>query len=222
MEAQIMADIINIATQLRAVLDQTGQKCFICFGTLLYFCRDKVFRVDDDIDIGVIGDPDYVAAVFSNIFVPIAKVIDDATGEPYQMTFKSSMCKGSIDVYFWHKKDGFYYHTYNVSMEKSVSGKLSKYTFKGTPASCFDAPPGVIDRYQDDIRYGRAMTNNGTWDHLLPQCPEEGISMPLPFGYGHCLDTWYPDWGVKRPQFGQSEAANTFTVKTCRGLKWQR
>lgn len=214
-------NITNIATQLRAVIDQTGQKCFLCFGTLLFWVRDKTFRVDDDIDIGVIGEPELVVSAFSSMFRGVSRVVDDSTGRPFQVTYSSSMCRGSIDLYFWHKKDGFYWHTYNTLMEKLRNGVPSKYVFKGLPAECFDVDRKVVERYQEDIRYGRAMTNHGTWDHLVPQCPEEGISMPLPFSYGRCLDVWYPDWHVVRSQFGVSEAAHTFTVKSCRGLIWQ-
>jgi len=217
-----MVNVVNIATQLRAVIDQTGQKCFLCFGSLLFFVRDKQFRVDDDIDIGVIGNHEPVIAAFSSMFTPISKVIDDITKKPYQMTFKSHLCSGSIDLYFWHKKEGYYWHTYNTMLEKIPAGIPSKYVFKGIPAACFDVSPEIIAKYQEDIRYGRAMNTNGTWSHLIPQCPEEGISMPLPFNYGWCLDVWYPSWCVKMPNFGVSEAAKTFTVKSCKGLKWDR
>lgn len=214
-----MSDI-GLATQLREVLNQTGQKCFLVFGTLLYFCRDKVFRTDDDIDIGVIGDPAPVLSAFESFFTPVSMVAGN-DGEPWQSTYSSHLCKGSIDVYFWRKRNGYLYHTYNALMEKT-SGILSQYTFKGIPADCIEVPQRIIQKYQEDIRYGRDMTDFGTWNKLLPQCPEEGITMPLPFSYGWCLDVWYPDFVTKRPLFGVSEAADTFTVKTTRGLKWDR
>jgi hypothetical protein len=98
------------------------------------------------------------------------------------------------------------------------NGVLPEYEFKGIPAECFDVGPGTIQKYQEDLRYERAMSNFGTWMKPVPGIECEGISLPLPFLYGACLDWWYPDWTQKRPQFGVSECADRFTVKTCKGI----
>lgn len=213
--------LVNIAMQLRAAIDNTQQKCFLAFGTLLFWVRDHQFVVEDDIDIGVIGDPQAVDAAFSGVFTPIARVVDDATGQPYQITYSSSLCSASIDVYFWKKKDGHYFHTYNHNHVDAPNGVLPEYEFKGIPASCFDVGQGTIEMYQEDIRYGRDMTDSGCWNKLVPQIPEEGIAFPLPFAYGWALDNWYPDWVTKRSQFGVSEAPNRFTVKSCKDIGWE-
>ena len=214
--------IINTATQLRAAIINTQQKCFLCFGTLLSFIRDKEFSIDGDIDIGVIGDMSAVVTAFSTIFRPIHKIIDDSTGQILNMSFQYHQCPVSIDVFLWRKKDGYYYHCYDEVMENRGDGILSQYHFKGTPEGCFDVAPEVIKAFQEDIRYGRSMTDFGTWQKLLPQCPTEGIDLPTPWSYGWCFDTWYPEWATKRPQFGVSMSTHEFTVRSCAGIQWQR
>ena len=215
--------ILNIAVQLRSALEQTRMPCFLCFGTLLTYIRDKKFSVDGDIDIGIITDnPQQAIDVLSRTYIPTHKVVDDVTGEIFTQTFKTQTDDPiNIDVFFWKKKDGCYWHTFDATMSNN-GDHLSQYTFKGVPTDCFFAPQEEIKQYQLELSFGRMMTNFGTWSKLLPQMQTEGVELPLPYQYGRCLDIWYPDWVQKRPQFGTSRSPHQFTVKTCKDISWEK
>lgn len=215
-------NIINIASTLSAAIEATGQKTFLIFGTLLHFVRDRRLSTDEDLDIGVIGDANQAMCGLSSMFQPCHMVVDDVTREPYQACFKNERLCACLDVFFWKKRNGMYYHCYDNQHVFPKNGVLPEYTFKGVPAVCFDVKPNIIQTYQEDLRYGRSMTNYGTWAKLVPGIETEGVTLPLPFNYGTCLDYWYPDWTMKRPQFGVSVAADIFTVKTCKGIRWER
>lgn len=213
---------IETALRLRSAIDAAQAKIFLCFGTLLRYVRDRVFNIDEDVDLGVVAPaPRTAIEAFESVYgPPIARVIDDATRVPFKVEFRDMCCR--VDLYCWRRRNGMYYHTFDHQLKAPANGILPEYEFKGIPAACFDVDARTIERYQMDIRYGRTMANCGTWHKPVPQFPEEGIELPLPFGYGQCLDWWYPEWATRRPQFGVSLAADRFTVKTCRGLTWDK
>lgn len=201
-------------------MQSCGQKCFLAFGTLLFLIRDKKFNIDSDIDIGIIGDPSQTINAFQGLFEPLSVVRDNITNEPYNMHFISSYLGCTVDVFWWKKRDGYYYHTYDHQLCNPIDGKLPEYEFKGVEADCFDVKMDVIKAYQEDLRYGRALNGYGCWLHPVPGIEEEGIVLPVPWSYGKALDQWYPNWAIPNPQFGVSESPSRFTVKTCKGLKW--
>ena len=200
----------NVASQIRGAIDASQAKCFICFGTLLSWIRDREFRIDSDIDIGVVGDPGRVLEAFSSVFTPTFMVRDDATGLPLNVNMHSSYFECTVDLYFWRKKDGLYYHCFDRDMVHPETGILPEYEFKGIPADCFEAKESDIESFRQDIRYHTGLSREGTWLKPLPQCTEEGVDLPLPYRYGSCLDYWYPDWFTKREQFGVSECSSRF------------
>ena len=208
---------VNIASQIRGALDASQAKAFICFGTLLFWVRDRKFNAESDIDLGFVGgDPNQILEAFSQTFSPVYVVRDDQYGTPLNANLVSEYHGCSIDLYFWRKKNGMYYHCYDRDHVHPANGVLPEYEFKGIPATCFDAKDEDIAAFQKDLRYSAGLSNFGTWLRPLPQCPEEGVDLPLPYRYGECLDYWYPDWFTPRSQFGVSECAHKFTVKSCR------
>lgn len=209
---------VNIASQIRGAIDACQAKAFICFGTLLFWVRDRRFNIDSDIDIGFIGgDPNVVLGAFSQVFSPVSVVRDDVHGMPLNANLVSDYFGCSIDLYFWRKKNGMYYHCFDRDHVHPANGVLPEYEFKGVPAECFDAKQADIEQFRKDLRYSAGLSPHGTWLRPVPQCPEEGVDLPLPYRYGECLDHWYPDWFVPRDQYGVSECAHRFTVTTCKG-----
>jgi hypothetical protein len=203
-------DLMRLASNLTIPLNMAGVKWFVCFGTLLGLVREKTFPALGDIDIGLIGDFQSVYTQLQNTFAVAVEVEDDKTREPLQLRFRIG--DYNVDVFNWKRKGGYYYHTY------ADISKPGKFTFKGTPACYFEPDLKAIDSFRRDLRYGRAMNKNGTWQHLVPGLETECVSVNLPFGYGACLDTWYPEWATKRDNFGQSEAAHVLTVSSCKGV----
>jgi len=195
-----------------------GQKAFLCFGTLLHFIRDKRFDMTEDIDIGIIGKAESVLNSVQGVLEPSCMIRDDYTNEPLNVHFNGLGC--TVDMYFWKKRNGYYYHTYDNQHINPVNGKLPEYEFKGVKADCFDVPDDVIKAYQEDMRYGRGLNDFGCWLHPVHGIEAEGITLPVPWGYGAVLDQWYPNWSIPNPQYGVSEAPHRFTVKTCKGIKW--
>jgi hypothetical protein len=213
--------IVNIASTIQAACDSMNTKWFLSFGSLLHFVRDRELNLEEDIDIGIIGNAEQAISALSAFVTPTHAVRNDVTGEPFSITFKHEHLGFVLDLFVWKRKDGMLYHAYDHTMTFPANGILSEYQFKGIPAHCFDVDQPTIEMYQKDIRYGRAMTNFGTWKHAVPQIEEEGIELCLPFFYGACLDHWYSEWLTKRPQFGVSLAAHTFTTKSCAGIQWE-
>jgi hypothetical protein len=176
-------DISRVACDLRCAIDSIGDnKWFLCFGTLLFFVRTgHALNLDSDLDVGIIdqGEP---------INTGLVTVVPG-------WEYHGNIHGVSLDVFVWRRRGSYYYHSH-VANE-----------FKGTPVECFDVSPKEIQYYRGDPTWGN-MTHHGTWLHTVKGCEADCIQLPIPFAYGRCLDTWYPDWGVKRDQFGVSKAAH--------------
>ncbi|MCP3682611.1 MAG: hypothetical protein GY861_07975 [bacterium] len=176
------------------------------------------FNIEQDIDIGVI-DADL------EMFYPRIKAqykIDhylksDDTGKLLNLCYHDAQNNVYIDVYKWVRMKGMYWHTYDV-FNDAQDGIPSKYVFKGMPKEVFDIDAKAIKAFRQDTRYGRIMTNHGTWNRPLPEMPEEDICMACPVNYGYFKDVAYPDHVTTRKNFGVSEAKATFETKTCKGL----
>jgi hypothetical protein len=200
-------EIVTAANRLSGLLQALNCKCFLCFGTLLHFVRDHQLCLTEDIDIGVIAEDQWsVAKTLAGTLGVAGHLLQDPDGNIWQASYASGF--GPIlDVFFWRKaSDGLYYHAYDT--DPGHSDSLNSMEFKGIPGTCFDVAPETIAAYQSDMRYGRAMTDFGTWMHTVPEIPEDCIQLPLPFAYGQCLDWWYPEWATPRLQFGVSLCMN--------------
>ena len=208
--------IVNAATRLSGLLASLNCKCFLAFGSLLHFIRDRQLCLTEDIDIGIVTDDSWkVGRAIADVLGSGGHTLTDDQGQVWQASYPSGF--GPIlDVFFWRKKGGMYYHTY----DGDPGHPPVDYLFKGIPAACFDVDTQTIEAYQRDMRYGRTMSDKGTWMKVVPGIEEECIELPLPFAYGQCLDWWYPEWATERKQFGVSDAAHRFTTKTCKGIKW--
>lgn len=200
-------------------MDDTGQKWFMCFGTLLFLCRDKIFNMAQDIDIGVIGDANVVINVLNNAYMPVDKVLNDVTKNPLKVTYMCEQPKIMIDIFFWKKIGSMYYHVEPMENPIPKSGILSSYKFKGVPADCFEMDDDYYDGIKRDSRYEGAPRKTRTWDGLIKGFESEGFTVALPRGYGNCLDIWYPHWLIRRENFGTSMARQEITVSSCKDLK---
>jgi hypothetical protein len=208
--------LINFIRFVSESMNQTEQKWFLCFGTLLKLIRDRVFDTSQDIDIGVIGSPSNVISVF-NVAIgnPTGIIINDVTKESLNLHYQYNDV--NIDIFFWKKIGAYYYHTYDTMHERKPVP--SKYVFKGVPASCFEAEQELVQRYRRDQRIGYMMNIDGTFKKLIPGLESEGISVNVPWKYGALFDFWYPNWGERNDKWGVSESPFIKEVKSCKELK---
>lgn len=176
----------------------SGHKWFIAFGALLYFIRDKNLgkKFNTDMDVAILGQipVDDVMKAFSQYkFKLVNKVVDDRTGLPFQMTFEytNEGKKFALDLFFWVKAHGYWWHTYDYHMEEKKIPR--EYVFKGTDKRAFE---GDIIKMK--------------WAEIAPP-------VNFPKLYGTLLDIWYPDWLI--PRKGQSQWDKMVRVKNCKNLK---
>ena len=212
---------VSTVRTLAGTLDTLGARWFVCFGTLLSLLREHVLDFSSDVDIGVIGPCQSAIDILSRAYQPMYCIRNDKTGEVLQHSFRCSGTNNityTLDVYFWVKVGNMYYHTYDVSQERPKNGIPRQYEFKGVPASHFDPTPEELKAYMKNPKMQGAMNKNGTWRSLLEGFEGDGISVCTPFGYGACLDTWYPDWSMRRPQWGVSDTKWIKRVKSCKDL----
>lgn len=206
---------------LSGTMSQANIKWFLCFGSLLSLVRDRKVDMTQDIDIGVVGTSPLLVDTLSRAFQPMHCVRHDVTGEVLNQSYRcvgTNIIPYTLDVFFWLKVGNMYYHTYDVNQSRPKDGILKGYTFKGVPASYFEAPDEVVEKYRRDSRLGRALNKNGTWVRLIPGYESTGISLAAPYLQGSCLDKWYPDWPMRRPEWGVSETPWVKKVKSCREL----
>ena len=194
-------------------------KWFVSFGSLLYLCRDKLVGLPyetGDIDISVFQDDldgeDLVRNMNQYGYALKTKVMDNTNGKPFQMVFspKAEMFhlpqNMDVDVFFWVKANGFYWHTYDFNKEGGET--LSEYVFKGIPCRIFDG--GIMP---------------AIWDALAPP-------VNIPIECGACLDTWYPPkrdalgvpvmgsaWFIPDKRYGWSAMKWVKRLKTCANLQ---
>jgi len=198
-------NLINFVGALRYQFDMMDHKWFLCFGTLLHFLRhDHEFNFKSDIDVGIIDDD---GGVNLTGCVPIVR------GQR-GIIWEASLPVGGIDVdvFIWRRRGGYYYHCYDEQHERPANGMLSSYAYKGIPTSCFDPTQKEIQFYRGHPIWAN-MTKFGTWLHTVKGCEAESLQLPVPFNYGQCLDWWYPDWGIKRENFGVSKSAHMIKGK---------
>jgi len=191
-----IARALNI---IHTIFNHLQVKWFISFGSLLYFIRDRNMGVnfEQDFDVSVLGECDYnrvIEFMGQWSFEVKRRILDDQTKEPLQLVFKSKSIHFVIDVYFWRKYNGYWWHTYDYYGEHPKNGKPSKYVFKGTPK---DAMSGEPWKYN--------------WEEITGD-------INFPKNYGTLLDIWYPGWFVPDANFGQSKAEKKITVKNCKHL----
>jgi len=181
--------------------NEEKKEWFISFGTLLYFLRDRPLgkKLDGDFDISMIygqTNMDLLVRCFSEYgFKLKGKILDDRTGGPLQLVFKWNDYPISVDIYFWVRANGYWWHTFDRNIERPKNGIPSNYLFKATPKSAFQG---------DLVGY--------SWDERLPD-------MKLPKRYGTLLDIWYPGWFIPDKNFGQSRCEKEVTISTCKNLK---
>lgn len=188
-------------------------KWWFCFGTMLSIVRTDMMRAQgqkvkfpkkqDDVDIGVFYD-DYQPVYVKNFcdgngWIVDNCIVSDTSGKVLFVSLRPRKDIADVlgdvhlDIFCWVKHDGQYWHTYDVDMKRPKNGKLSRYTFKGTPCWMFDG--GFVERTNlgDSMHYGF-----------------------IPMKYGSCLDLWYPDWIV--PQECVSNAQEVRVVKSCKEM----
>jgi len=166
----------------------------LAFGALLYFLRDKNMGkvLQTDLDVSLFhgdADPVRINSNMEHLGFKRRHMVADANGDILKMDFKNAMFNVSIDLFFWKKKDGCYWHTFDKGMEFPKDGKLKSYVFKGTPCYLLDG---------DEWKY--------SWH---PECQK----VFLPKFYGSVLDYWYPGWYIPDSNFGYSQCAQTLTPK---------
>lgn len=184
---------------LGALDSLTGLKWFMSYGTLLHFIRD--FRMDKefewDYDVCLINaNPETVMlAMESNGFQLTKKIVNDVTGEPFQLVYKHKRMEKYADLFFMYEANGYLWHTYDVDLEMPHNGIPKQYFFKGVESKNFD---GDVFRYM--------------WFDNIPK-------LPFPFKYGTLLDIWYPGWFIPNSKFGQSRCEKVVKIETCENLK---
>lgn len=208
----------RIALNIQTMFDSIGVHWFICFGTLLSYVRDKKLNLDGDIDIGIIEDIEKVKKNIETHYTVSHIIKSDKTGKLLNFSFVEPHTSITVDVFAWVNFKGMYWHTFDTLMEFPKDGIPSKYIFKSMPSDIFFTDKRTIAKKQNDLKYGRLLTDYGTWRHAVPEFPEDGIELCLPYNYGHFLDIAYPDWCTTRDQIGVSEGFSKLEVNTCKGL----
>ena len=119
------------------------------------------------------------------------------------MVFKHHEIKHSIDIFFWVKHNGYWWHTYDYYNENKK--RPSTYVFKGTPEKAFKGDPYSYP-----------------WIEIAPP-------LNFPALYGTLLDNWYPGkkdekgnlikppWFVPDTSYGQSQG-KIVKLKDCHDL----
>jgi len=217
---------------LRAVgmLNNTGARWCLCFGTLLSLMRNHKFDVNQDIDIGIIGGGRGAFDALRGVLPVAHQVIDNATQEPLNVVFNVGGIM--LDLYFWKQKGGMAYHCFDENHQRPANGVLSAYHFKGVPATIFWPTVAelrrvpktkwvdrIINGEEPDEPAGEIHKGDYTYNQPIPGMETEGLSLRIPFGFGEALDRWYPgNWGQRDETYGVSKCTHDFTVNTCKGL----
>lgn len=178
-------------------------KWFFCFGTMLTLVRDKgKFKHPDDVDVGVFLDEFEPRHLYNwcqaNGFVIIRKIVDDITKKPLYISIEPSedvqriTGKFGLDVFMWMKYNGYYWHTYDVKMERPKHGVPNKYYFKGIPEHSLS--------------------------EIVPINSIAGTSFHghVPLKYGTLMDLWYPNWIEKRNECSHTKWV--MSMKSCKSI----
>jgi len=215
------ANMSGFIRNLSCTLDSTLQKWFLCFGSLLKVARRQPIGTDQDIDIGVIGDPDKVTSMLDGTFIRSHQIINDITGKPLKIVYADSRTGISVDLFFWVKVGSIYYHCIDEDNTFNKDGHPKIYTFKGIPAYYLEPDPKVVESRIKDPKYKDSIKPNGTWEFYLNyMLPGEAVYMRVPYAVGHCLDDWYgEDWIIEKKNYGMSASKHIKQMKSCKGLK---
>ena len=212
--ARTLLDLKNV---MENPYRQDGNKhmWFISFGALRYYVTDRLlgkpFTQDLDVSMmyGEVAPDDLIAAFSEFGYECKSTVLDNHAKRPLKMVF--GMQKGmmdalcEIDVFFWVKANGYYWHTYDI--DNTGATILDEYTFKGTRAEYFER--GVWQ---------------GTWE-------ETADLLNFPVAFGGMLDVWYPPktdqdgkpvpntgWFIEQKHYGQSMADKVVRVRNCKNM----
>ena len=171
-------------------------KWFVSFGSLLWYIRDRNQgkRLEGDLDVSLfepVNARQLIGIANEFRFKLLGQIINDVTGAPFQIVLKHETGR-VLDLYFWHETKKYYWHTYDFyNRGKKIP---SEYVFKATPKRDMDG----------DV-----------WKYLVcDRIPE----FHFPHKYGALLDIWYPGWYVPDSRFGQSHAAKTVEIKSCKKI----
>ncbi len=188
---------------------------FICFGTLLYFIRDHIFNITQDIDIAIIGE---IGSLMKGIerSYGINKYISSDINNDI-LNFSYIYAGISIDVYQFIKKNGYYWHTYDHTIS-NTGGLRNEYLFKGIPCDRIDVDQKTIETIMCNPTYGRVIDRYGAWQHAPLNEPGQEMLLHLPYKYGTMIDDFYPDWIVRRNNFGTSKCTIQKVVNSCKNL----
>jgi len=202
-------DIMNVPYRRDPQHDDKTPKWFLCFGALLYVVRDRMVKeFDTDLDIGCIYGKIPARALVDNFsaynFKLVNQVVNDRTGEPFQLVFENKYF--SVDVFFWYRANGYYWHTGDLMGKRPKNGILKEYIFKGTPEEFIK---------KDTVKF--------QWFEEVPY-------IPIPKRYGSLLDIWYPPkrytdgrivpnsaWFIPDRNYGMSQG-KTVKLKTCKHM----
>lgn len=211
--AQTLLSVRSVMEDQSYRQDGNKHTWFVSFGALRWFVTDRLLGkpFNQDLDISVFWgeiQADQLQAAFEQYgFTLKRSVVDNWRHWPLQMVFGSdgSTPQASnieIDVYFWVKANGYYWHAYDL--HNTNQRVLPSYMFKGIRAAAFD---------------------RGTWECTWE---ETAGTMRFPVSIGECLDTWYPPrrdpvggyvtdsgWFISDRNYGQSRAEKIVTLADC-------
>jgi len=170
-------------------------KWFLSYGTLLYYIRDfrmeKPYEWDYDVCLFNADAEAVMLSMESSGFHLHKKIVNDVTGEPFQLVYKHNRMEKYADLFFMFDVGGYTWHTYDFDMEMPEDGIPKNYRFKGVPSEYFE---GEVFKYM--------------WFDNIPK-------LPFPCKYGTLLDTWYPGWFIPDSNFGQSRCQRIVETKSC-------
>lgn len=201
----------KIAKHLRDTY--SSKHWFICFGTLLYFLREHILNITQDVDIAIIGE---IGSLMKGLehSCGIDKYISSDINNDI-LNFSYHFGGVSIDVYQFIKKNGYYWHTFNHTMS-NTSGAQNEYLFKAIPCDRIDVEEKVIA--DTIIKLGHIMNRFGAYQHSPLNESGQEMLLCLPYKYGTMVDDFYPDWIVRRDNSGTSKCTIQKVINSCKFL----
>ena len=207
-----------ILEKITWTMDTIDVPWFFCFGKVLGFIKYNDFDLNYDIDIGIfqedVADLTIKRVWIENGYELTHEMIDDYTKLPLNYHFKpidhNIIGTPHIDIFFWYKHNGAYYHTYDTLREgKTVP---SKYVFRGVPEDCLKPSKEFL---ANNIMRDNTLTKHGTWKYCIFD-PIQSHTFRMPFSYGKLLDIWYPGWLFQEEVGKPSKSELMVTMKSCR------
>lgn len=209
--------------------DNLGNKIWwaFCFGSALEFIADKTFKLDYDIDIGVLygqcNEDKLTYALEGAGYKAKKTIVNDITGKALNMHFDpvEDYIKDTptIDVYFWYEHSGILYHTYDI--KKQGKQIPSEYVLKGVPKDYLIPDPEEIEKEKGigNPERKQMITDEGTWKMPVFGGAGSSLTMRIPFRIGSLLDIWYsPSWAFREYYKGQSMTPYIKKIKSFKEL----